>query len=116
MPGGNPNINEILSSTLAKWLEKNFIDNVFKARVLAWTLMKNENIRKIDGGESVIVPVMEGLNGTVMTFSHDEELRILRQKGLTAAKFPWSQSAVSITVTGLEEAVNQGESKVISLL
>lgn len=116
MPGGNASINQILSTTLTKWLEKKFVDNVFKARVLSWTLMKQDNMRKVDGGESIFVPVLEATNGTVMTYADDEELKILRQKGLTGAKFPWGQAAVSITVTGIEEAKNNGESKVISLL
>jgi hypothetical protein len=113
---GNPNYNEILSTTLEKWLERNFVDNVWRARVLFFMLNKQDNIRKIDGGESIIIPVLEGDNGTVMTYSQDEELRILRQKGMTAARFTWSQAAVSITITGIEEAQNRGESRVIDLL
>lgn len=118
MPGGNPTytLNQMLTTTLQKWLEKKFVDNVFKARVLSWTLMKNENMRKVDGGESIFVPLLEGTNGTAMTYSDDEELKILRQKGLTGAKFPWGQAAISITITGIEEAKNNGESKMISLL
>lgn len=113
---GNALYNEILSTTLAKWLEKAFVDNVWKARVLFFMLSKNENIRKIAGGESIVVPVMEGDNGTVMTYSQDEELRLLRQKGMTSAKYDWAQAAVSITITGLEEAKNAGETRLISLL
>ena len=101
---------------MSKWLEKNFVDNVFKARVLFFMLTKNDNIRKVDGGESLTVPVLEGNNGTVMTYSQDEELRILRQKGMTGARYDWSQAAVSITITGMEEAKNRGESRIINLL
>ena len=113
---GNPKLDAILTTTLSKWLEKNFVDNVFKARVLFFMLTKNDNIRKVDGGESLTVPVLEGNNGTVMTYSQDEELRILRQKGMTGARYDWSQAAVSITITGIEEAKNRGESRIISLL
>jgi hypothetical protein len=113
---GNPNYGAILSTTLQKWLERNFVDNVWKARVLFFMLNKQDNIRKIDGGESIMVPVLEGDNGTVMTYSQDEELRILRQKGMTTARFTWAQAAVSVTITGLEEAQNRGESKIIDLL
>ena len=113
---GNPALDEMLTTTLSKWLEKNFIDNVFKARVLFHLLNKADNIRKIDGGETITVPVLEGDNGTVMTYSEDEELRILRQKGFTGARFDWSQAAVSVTITGIEEAKNRGESRVINLL
>lgn len=113
---GNPKLDAILTTTLSKWLEKNFVDNVFKARVLFFMLTKNDNIRKIDGGESLTVPVLEGTNGTVMTYSQDEELKILRQKGMTGARYDWSQAAVSITITGIEEAKNRGESRIISLL
>ena len=109
-------LDGILTTTLSKWLEKNFVDNVFKARVLFYMLSKADNIRKIDGGESITVPVMEGDNGTVMTYSQDEELKILRQKGFTGARYNWAQSAVSITITGIEEAKNRGESRIIGLL
>lgn len=112
----NQNFDAILTTTLAKWLERNFVDNVWKARVLFFLLSKNDNIRKIDGGESIVIPVLEGDNGTVMAYSQDEELKILRQKGMTAAKFTWAQAAVSITITGLEEAQNNGETKIIDLL
>jgi hypothetical protein len=112
----NPAYDQILSTTLAKWLEKNFVDNVWKARVLFFMLNKSDNIRKIDGGESIIVPVLEGDNGTVMTYSQDEELKILRQKGMTAARYTWAQAAVSVTITGIEEAQNRGESRMIDLL
>ena len=113
---GNPNLDQILTTTLSKWLEKAFIDNVFKARVLFYMLSKQDNIRKIDGGESITVPVLEGDNGTVMTYSQDEELKILRQKGMTGARYDWSQAAVSVTITGIEEAKNRGESRIIGLL
>lgn len=117
---GNANtygpLDSILTTTLSKWLEKAFVDNVFKARVLFYMLNKADNIRKIDGGESITVPVMEGNNGTVMTYSQDEELKILRQKGFTAARYDWSQAAVSVTITGIEEAKNRGESRIINLL
>jgi hypothetical protein len=113
---GNALYNEILSTTLSKWLEKNFVDNVFKARVLFFLLTKNDNIRKVDGGAQIVVPVLEADNGTVMTYSQDEELRILRQKGMTAATYDWAQAAVSVTITGIEEAKNRGESKIIDLL
>lgn len=113
---GNPNYNAILSTTLQKWLERNFVDNVWRARVLFFMLNKNDNIRKIDGGESIIIPVLEGDNGTVMSYSQDEELRILRQKGMTAARYNWAQAAVSVTITGIEEAQNRGETRVIDLL
>ena len=113
---GNPNMDAILSTTLSKWLERNFVDNVFKARVLFYMLNKQDNIRKIDGGANITVPVLEGDNGTVMTYAQDEELKILRQKGMTAAVYDWAQAAVSITITGIEEAKNRGESRVISLL
>jgi hypothetical protein len=113
---GNPNLDQILTTTLSKWLEKAFIDNVFKARVLFYMLSKQDNIRKIDGGESITVPVLEGDNGTVMTYSQDEELKILRQKGMTGARYDWSQAAISVTITGIEEAKNRGESRIIGLL
>lgn len=112
----NADFNEILSTTLKKWLETKFIDNVFKARVMAWSLQRADQVRKISGGASIVIPVLDAKNGTVMTYSDDEELRILRQKGHTAAEYKWAQAAVSVTITGIEEAVNSGESQIINLL
>src|SRR5262245_31453868 len=119
-PPGNATLygplDSIVTTTLSKGLEKNYVDNVVNAQVLCVMLTKNDNIRKIDGGETITVPVLEGTNGTVMTYSQDEELRILRQKGMTAARYDWSQAAVSVTITGIEEAKNRGEARIISLL
>lgn len=115
MPTPNPNFDSLLSTTLAKYRRK-LEDNVFTARPLVNWLKSRDRLRLIDGGTKIVEQLMYAMNSTFDTYSGYDTLDITPQEGISAAEFPWRQAAVSVAISGLEEAVNSGEAALIDLL
>lgn len=111
----NPNFDQILATTLAKH-RPTLTDNVFKATVLASRLQKAGNIRKIDGGNKIVEPLIHSENDTVMTYSGWDPLDLTPQTGISAAEYVWRQFAGSVAINGYEEAVNSGVEAKIRLI
>ena len=112
---GNSNFDEILSTTLNNYVPK-LVDNVFSARPLFYALTKGDNIRRISGGAKIVTPIMYGSNSTAASYSGDETLTVTAQTGISAAEYDWKQYAATVTITGIEEAKNNGEAQIIDLL
>lgn len=123
--------DSILSTTLANY-QKTLQDNVYKANPLLWFLIgktpetpgQNQvqgytrgQLKVIDGGESIVVPLMYGKNSTAKPYSKYGVIDTSPQEGITAARYLWKQVAATITISGLEERQNAGSDvRVINLL
>ena len=112
---GNDDFNQILSTTLKNYVPK-LADNVFTARPLFYALTNGQTIRRISGGAKIVVPIIYGTNSTAASYSGDEALSTTAQTGITAAEYDWKQYAATVTITGIEEAKNNGEAEIIDLL
>ena len=112
---GNSNFDEILSTTLNNYVPK-LVDNVFSARPLFYALTKGDNIRRISGGAKIVTPIMYGSNSTAASYSGADTLAVTAQTGISAAEYDWKQYAATVTITGIEEAKNNGEAQIIDLL
>jgi hypothetical protein len=115
MAAGNVNFDAILSTTLANYRDQ-LTDNVFTARPLTYMLMDKGRIRMTSGGTKIVEPLIYGQNSTVASYSGYDTLSLTPQSGITAAEYDWKQYAVSIAISGIEEAKNNGEQEVINLL
>lgn len=112
----------LLTTTLANY-RKDLADNVFdEYPLLSWCngklagAMKREKIkRSLDGGESIVEQVLYERNSTVTKYSGYDPLNLTPQDGMTIARYPWRQIAVSITISGLERRNNSGEAKMLDL-
>ena len=111
----NPDYDVILSTTLKNYLPK-LEDNVFTARPLVFFLKQADQIRTIKGGSKIVLPLIHALNGTAGSYSQYDVLPTTPQEGISAAEFSWKEYAVSIAISGFEEAINSGEEEVIDLL
>ena len=111
----NPDYDAILSTTLANYLPK-LEDNIFTARPFVFFLKQADQIRTISGGTKIVLPLIHALNGTAGSYSQYDTLPTTPQDGISAAEFDWKEYAVSIAISGFEEAVNSGEEQVIDLL
>jgi hypothetical protein len=111
----NANFNEILTTTLANY-RKTLADNVFTARPLTYWLMDKGRIRMVNGGTKIVEPLIYGQNSTVAPYSGYDSISLTAQTGITAAEYDWKQYAVSIAISGIEEAKNNGEQQIINLL
>lgn len=123
--------DSILSTTLANY-QKTLQNNIYKANPLFWFLIGKTpqtpfqngvqgntrgKLKVIDGGESIVVPLMYGKNTTAGFYSKYGVIDTSPQEGITSARYAWKQAATSITISGLEERANAGsDTRVIDLL
>ena len=111
----NSNFDNLLTTTLANY-RKTLTDNVFTARQLTYTLMEKGRISMLNGGTKVVEPLIYGLNDTVGSYSGYDSIALTPQTGISAAEFEWRQYAASISISGIEEAKNNGDAEIINLL
>ena len=114
MPG-NANFDALLSTTLANYRSQ-LTDNVFTARPLTYTLMDKGRIRMLNGGTKIVEPLIYGESTTVKSYSDYDSIALTPQTGISAAEYDWKQYAASISISGIEEAKNNGEAEIINLL
>ncbi len=115
MTAGNSNFDEILSTTLKNYVPK-LTDNIFSARPLFYALTNGQTIRRISGGAKIVVPVIYGTNSTAGSYSGTDTIDTTAQTGISAAEYDWKQYAATVTISGVEEAKNNGEAQIIDLL
>ena len=112
---GNPDFDQILSTTLKNYVPK-LADNVFTARPLFYALTNGQTIRRISGGAKIVVPIIYGKNTTAASYSGADVIPVTAQDGISAAEYDWKQYAATVTISGIEEAKNNGEAQIIDLL
>lgn len=110
----NANFDELLSTTLDNYRET-LTDNVFNSRPVLFHLMEKNRLRMLSGGNKIVEPLIyeEGQAGS---YGEYDVLTITPQEGISAAEFDWKSLYATIAISGLEEAKNNGEEQVISLL
>lgn len=110
----NPNFDTLLSTTLDNYRET-LTDNVFNSRPVLFHLMEKNRLRMLSGGNKIVEPLIYD-EGQAGSYGEWEQLAITPQAGITAAEFDWKSLYATIAISGLEEAKNNGEEQVISLL
>ena len=115
MAAGNADFDQILSTTLKNYVPK-LADNVFSARPLFYALTNGQTIRRISGGAKIVVPIIYGTNSTAASYEGSDTISTTAQTGISAAEYDWKQYAATVTITGIEEAKNNGEAEIIDLL
>ena len=111
----NANFDALLSTTLANYRDK-LTDNVFTARPLTYWLMDKGRIRTETGGTKIVEQLIYGKNSTVGPYAGYDTISLTAQDGISAAEYEWKQYAASISISGIEEAKNNGEHAIINLL
>jgi hypothetical protein len=111
----NPSFDALASTTLANH-EATLADNVSRQLPLYNFLSRKDRIKNKSGGSEIRIPILWDKNSTSATYTLYETLNITPQDGITAAVFDWKAHAVTISIAGLEEAMNSGPEEVIDLL
>lgn len=112
---GPSNVDALLSTTLSA-VRKKFADNIFTKIPLFMWLKSKAKITE-DGGATLVVPLMYGKNTTAKSYSGYGIIDVTPQEGLSAAQYKWAQYAATVTISGLEERIqNVGDSAVIKIL
>jgi hypothetical protein len=111
----NADYDTILATTLSNYVPQ-LEDNVFTARPLVFFLKEADQVRLISGGDAIVIPLIYKQNDTVGFYEGYDTIPTTPQGGISAAKYDWKQAAVSISIAGIEEAMNNSEEEVIDLL
>lgn len=105
----------LLTHTLRS-MEPAIANNITKHHRFLSYLEMQDRFRSVDGGERVQVPLMHAHNTTADIFSGYGQLDTTPQDGFTSAFYQWTQLAVSISISGLEERQNSGKARALNLL
>lgn len=111
----SPNLSEIVSTTLRE-RSGQFADNVTNKNALLTHLKEKGGIIKHDGGRTIVKELDYAENGTYKEYSGYENLDISASDVLSSAEYNWRQSAVTVTISGLEKRQNSGANAVANLL
>jgi len=105
-----------IATTTLQLIRKRLADAVFKANpTSAWFLM-NGRVETASGGKRIDEPLIYATNNTVKAYTGYDRLNVSPTEELTQAQFAWKQFAGSVSMSGLEELENAGESAVFNLL
>lgn len=112
---GPANVDSLLTTTLSNYRDT-MADNIYTRFPLFHWLNKKGRKRLVDGGASIVEPLMYGKNTTAAWYSYWGQLDVTPQEGMTTAQYTWAQLAVSIAISRLEERQNSGRHRILDLL
>ncbi len=115
MPSPNSVFTELVTTTFRKH-GKEFKDNVSKNNALLRRMYKKGNVRREDGGLSIVVPLDYANNATYQRYSGYDVLNIGASETLSAAEYQWRQIAINVVASGLELRTNSGGTRIINLV
>jgi hypothetical protein len=111
----SPNLSEIVTTTLRNRTGK-LADNVTRNNALLNRLKERGKAKPFSGGRTIVQELSYAQNGTYKRYSGYEVLNIQPSDVFTAAEFPIRQSAVAVSISGLEQLQNSGKEAIIDLL
>lgn len=108
-------LTEIVTTTLRNRTGV-LADNVTKNNALLNRLKKKGKVKPVSGGRTIVQELEYAENGTYKRYSGYEILNIAPSDVFTGAEFNYAQSAVAVSISGLEMIQNSGEEAIIDLL
>ncbi len=113
---GPGNVTTLLTTTMENRDIKDIQDGVFNDLVLIKHLVDKNAVRRA-GGASITVPLRTSKNTTSGFYDGFQQISVTPQDELTAAQYKWKQAAVSVSVSGREERIqNAGQYAVLDLV
>lgn len=115
MASPNVNATELVTTTLEN-RSGVMADNMSDNNGLLRRLKKKGNVKLVDGGRVIERELEYADNSTVKRYSGYEPLNVSPSDVFTMAEYSWKQMAAAVTISGLEELINSGSSKLLDLL
>lgn len=115
MPSPNSVFTELVTTTFRNH-GKEFKDNVSKNNALLRRIYSKGNVRKEDGGLSIVTPLDYANNSTYQRYSGFDVLNVGASDVLSAAEYQWRQIAINVVASGLELRTNSGGNRIINLV
>lgn len=110
-----PNLSEIVTTTLRSRTGV-LADNMSRNNALLARLNRRGKIKTFSGGRTIVQELNYANNQTFQWYSGYQTLNIAPSQTFSAAEYPIRQSAVAVSISGLEELQNSGEEAIIDLL
>lgn len=111
----SPNLSEITTTTIRN-RSRQLADNVSENTALLMRLKERGNVRPVSGGETILQELEYAENQTYQRYSGYQVLDISPSDVFSAAEFAYKQSAVAVSISGLEQLKNSGKEQMIDLL
>ena len=115
MAAPNSSYSEVLSTAIDNYRAK-LADNVLQNNVTLLFIKNNGGTDAADGGVKLLENLKYSENGTFAWYSGYETLSVEASDVLTSANFDWKQANANVTMSGLEEAQNDGPSRMHNLI
>lgn len=103
-----------LTATTEKYFMKPLVNNVFNATVLLNRLSRDADAAP--GGEKLKQPLLYAENQAAGSYSKYDLLSTQPSETITAALYDWKQLYCTVTIAGIEEAMNSGALAMLNLL
>jgi hypothetical protein len=114
MASPNSTFTELVTTTFRKHRGE-FADNVTNNNALLSRLYQKGRKRTVSGGLTIVEELDYAENGTFQRYSGYDTLNISASDVLSAAEYPWKQSAVHVTASGRELRINSGKEAITNL-
>lgn len=115
MAFANPNIDDITATTIES-RSGDLADNILGNNALFAYFSKNDGLRFVDGGSSIMEELMFADNANAQWYSGPELLNVSAQDVISAASYSYAQAACAVTFSGLDELKNSGKEQIINLV
>ena len=115
MPSPNTVFTELVSTTFRKHA-KEIKDNVSKNNALLRRIYNKGNVRREDGGLTIVAPLDYAENNTYQRYSGYDVLNVGASDVISAAEYQWRQIAINVVASGLELRTNSGDTRIINLV
>lgn len=111
----SPNLSEIITTTMRNRAKK-IRDNVTNNIPLLMRLSEKNRIKYVSGGYQIVEELDYADNASVTRYSGYQAINVEAQDVLTSATYDPKQIAVSVIMSGLDMAMNQGKERSLDLL
>ena len=115
MASPNTVFTELVSTTFRKHA-KEIKDNVSKNNALLRRIYDKGNVRREDGGLTIVAPLNYAENNTYQRYSGYDVLNVGASDVISAAEYQWRQIAINVVASGLELRTNSGDTRIINLV
>jgi len=106
---------DVVTTTLEDRSRK-LADNITNNNALLAVLKKKGKQKSVSGGRELMQELRYAQNQTFLWYSGYDFVNVSLNDTMTAARFPWKQAAVAVTLSGMEELMNRSEEEMIDLL
>lgn len=112
----NPNLAEIITTTLRNFTPESIADNVSEKNALLFRLKEKGKIRMLDGGREIDKAIYYDETGTFQYYNGYDTLDISPSDVITSAVYSWKNASTAVSISGDEARQNSGKSQRFDLV